>query len=189
MTEVSIVVEGPFDAKLLKIYLPKLEGLVMRFYASNGKTSLATMARNLLVHTSSKVLVVMDADTLDIEETEQRRLMTLAALRQIAAEERFDVFAFRPEHEVIFFEAPEVLKRHISPRKKGLSSVSLRHGLYTHAPRKELERLLMEFKHAHLFLWLSMLSPEDGNILRKGVQASHLVAMFERLMAERLEEV
>jgi hypothetical protein len=112
MTELNIVVEGQLDARLLRKYLPKIEGLTPRYFSGDGVVSLATLARNLLVHEEGMVLVVMDSDSLSAENAEQRRTMVMAALRQIAPEERFNVFVFRPEHEIVFFEAPEVLERY-----------------------------------------------------------------------------
>jgi len=39
----------------------------MKFYASMGKVSAVTIARNMLVHEGGPVLLAIDSDTLDIE--------------------------------------------------------------------------------------------------------------------------
>ena len=181
MTELNIVVEGRWDAKLLRKYLPKVEGLNPRYFAGAGKVSLETMARNLLVHEEGKVLVVMDTDSLNPHSAQQERLLTLATLRLVADDARFDAFAFRPEHEVVFFEAPEALERYWP----GISQAALERGLY--APKQELAKLL-EAANLTAEQWFSSLAPEDGKILRRGAQASHLARMFEKLAVESLEE-
>jgi hypothetical protein len=185
MNTLNIVVEGQLDAVLLRKYLPKIDGLTPRFFAGNGAASLPTVARNLLVHEEGAVLLVMDADSFNVEQAEQKRAMVLATLRQVAAEERFDVFIFRPEHEVIFFEAPEVLERYWSGEDK-LSIASLERGLYT--PHQELAEILRA-SNQNPKSWFESLTSEDGEILRQGVQARQLVAIFESLARESLVEI
>lgn len=182
MTELNIVVEGQSDARLLRKYLPKIEGLTPRYFSGDGVVSLATLARNLLVHERGMVFVVMDSDSLSVENAEQRRAMVMATLRQVAPEERFNVFVFRPEHEVIFFEAPEVLERYW-PGEDKLSVAASERGLY--APKEELTKLLAAAQQTAA-AWFAALTPEDGELLRKGRQAGQLVNMFEGLVADHL---
>lgn len=182
MTELNIVVEGQADARLLRKYLPKIEGLSPRYFSGDGVVSLATLARNLLVHEEGMVLVVMDSDSLSVENAEQRRAMVMATLRQVAPEERFNVFVFRPVHEIVFFEAPEVLERYW-PGEGKLSVMALERGLY--APKDELAKLLAASQQTPR-TWFASLTPEDGEILRKGKQAEQLVKMFEALAADHV---
>jgi hypothetical protein len=182
MTELNIVVEGQSDARLLRKYLPNIEGLTPRYFSGDGVVSLATLARNLLVHEEGMVLVVMDSDSLSAENAAQRRTMVMATLRQIAPDERFNVFVFRPEHEIIFFEAPEVLERYW-PGEDRLSVTALERGLY--APKEELAKLVAAAQQTSA-AWFASLMPEDGELLRKGRQAGQLVKMFEALAAGHL---
>lgn len=182
MTELNIVVEGQSDARLLRKYLPKVEGLTPRYFSGDGVVSLATLARNLLVHEEGVVLVVMDSDSLSAENAEQRRAMVMATLRQVAPEERFNVFVFRPEHEIVFFEAPEVLERYW-PGQDQLPVAALERGLY--APKEELTKLLAASQQVP-GAWFASLVPEDGELLRKGEQAGQLINMFEALAADHL---
>ena len=183
MIDLNIVVEDRLDAKLLRKYLPKIEGLTPRYYASAGKVSLATMARNLLVHEEGSVLVVMDTDSLNPQMAQQERLLTLATLRLVADVTRFDAFAFCPEHEVIFFETPDILERYW-PGAEALSKASLERVGY--APKRELAKLL-EAANLTAEQWFASLTAEDGEILRRSGQASHLVGLFEKLAAESHE--
>ena len=82
----------------------------LRFYVGEGRASLLSVARNLLVHEGGPVLVIMDADTTYPKSAEQTRSMALATLRTVGGSQRFEVFAYIPEHEIVFFEAPAVLK-------------------------------------------------------------------------------
>jgi len=180
MNRLTIVVEGHMDVTLLRKYLPEIPELTTRFFAGDGRVSLPTVARNLLVHEGGPVLIVMDADSLDLDQAEQNRAMAIATLRRVAAEERFDVFAYLPEHEVIFFEAPEVLERRCG--KSLLTPAVLDRGRYD--PRQVLEDILAKLKKTRSS-WLASLTSEDGESLRAGTQAGRLVTMFRSLASDR----
>lgn len=184
MSSLSIVVEGRLDVVLLRKYLPAPADIDLRFFVGEGQVSLPTLARNLLVHEPGAVLMVMDGATLDPARAQQNRAMALAALRQMSASTRFDAFVFVPEHEVVFFEAPQVMHRYWD--KSVLSSSVLERGRY--APKDTLEGLLKSTGQGRAS-WFSKLTLEDGGELRKGAQAAGLVTMLHSLCeAEMLEK-
>ena len=115
MNNCSVVVEGRQDVILLRALLRGRADVSFRFYASGGRASLATVGRNILVHEGGLLIVVMDADTLDPSQADTSCRLIESALRRFSPDERFDVFAFVPELEVVFFEVPTVLTRRFGP--------------------------------------------------------------------------
>lgn len=109
MSALCFVVEDRTDAELLRNVLPKDDLENVRFFAGQGRMSLATVARNIVVHDGDSVLVVKDADTLDPKAAEQARQLTKAVISHVAGDLPFEVFSFVPEIEVVFFEAPDCL--------------------------------------------------------------------------------
>jgi len=176
MNSLSLVVEGKCDVALLRRYLPPMHKTHLRFFAAGGGMSLATVARNLLVMEPGDVLVVMDGDSLNRSRVEDDRCMMLAALRSMSDDSRFDVFAFVPAHEILFFEAPQVLQRHLD--LSVLTPALLDRGLYD--PIGTLETLLKGTGYT-LASWPATLTPADGDDLRKGAQGAALVAMLRSL--------
>ncbi len=123
MNNLTIVVEGRSDAILLRRLLSKHEAIPLRFYAAQGRESLATLGRNILVHEGAPVLVVMDADTLDPRRAVEDCRMVEILLRRFSAEDQSAAFAFVPELEVVFFEAPSVLVRRFGPEIVSQSTI------------------------------------------------------------------
>ncbi len=78
----------------------------------------------------------MDADTLSPQLRQERRSLAVLALGGFAAPGLFEVFAFVPEIEVVFFEAPRVLDRIIGD---SVSREMLEEG--RQAPKKTLDRV------------------------------------------------
>lgn len=176
MNRLNIVVEGQLDAILLRKYLPEIPDLAVRLYAAGGMVSLSTVARNLLVHEEGPVLVVMDTDSLDPAQSRQAEAMASAALKLVASEDRFDVFAYSPEHEVVFFEASQILGRYWTTEV--LTKDILDRGHY--APRQALVELLARSKQT-LTTWITALTSEDGEVLRAGPQATQLIELFKSM--------
>ena len=83
MNNLTIVVEGRLDAILLRRLFSKYEAIPLRFYAAQGRESLATLGRNILVHEVRPVLIVMDADTLDLRRAVEHCRMVEVLLRRL----------------------------------------------------------------------------------------------------------
>lgn len=154
----------------------------MRYFAANGGTSIATLARNLLVHESGAVMIVADSDTHDPERARNDRLVTEFALRDVAPSGGFDVFLFVPEIEVIFFECPSVL----DTLRAGTShdSTLVRHG--RDVPKRTLDGLLNKMSFD---AWVTSLSPDSWRDLRKGEQARALLDALAGLAFENRQVV
>lgn len=107
----KIVVEGRSDATILRALLGNALSRKISFFAGQGRVSLASVGRNILVHEGGPLLLVMDSDTLNPHLTEERQALASVALSRVAHAGQFKVFMFVPEIEVIVFEAPQVLAR------------------------------------------------------------------------------
>lgn len=113
--DLTIVVEGPSDAEAIRALLGHEKAARTRFFAGRGKMSLASLARNIVVHEGGPVLTVIDADTtserLIGEQVADLRAAIASAISYEDASRFVGVFAFVPELEVIFFEAPAALEK------------------------------------------------------------------------------
>lgn len=119
----KIIVEGATDAQIIRAILGAALSKKVRIFAGQGRASLATVGRNVLFHEGGPVLIVMDSDTLDPQLTAELQSMARVAMSvpltsgvQLPAPTsteppQFRVFAFVPEIEAVFFEAPKSLER------------------------------------------------------------------------------
>ena len=116
-SKLLIVVEGKTDATAIRAILGADLARRARVFAAQGRTSLVTVARNLFFHEGGPVLIVMDADTTTAHMVEEQKALTRAAVESLipgsmnGRDRGVEVFAFVPEIEVIFFEAPPALER------------------------------------------------------------------------------
>jgi hypothetical protein len=181
MRKVSIVVEGRTDAQLLRKILLKEELADIRFFAAQGRISLSTVARNIVVHEGCPVFVVMDADTLDEAAAEEARLDTLATIRYVAGTISIDAFAFVPEIEVVFFESPGVLERTLGGRIK---EIDLRIGLAE--PKRRLEALMVKLgKKGCLAQYLEEVDSASVRELRESKQMRALIAQLRHFAGHK----
>ena len=178
MHALSVVVEGRRDAELLRSLLSKddLDGL--RFFAAQGRISLSSVARNILIHEGCPVLVIMDADTLNAEVAEENRRLVKAVISHISAEVPIDVFSFVPEIEVVFFEAPAFLARKLG---RELEPEERLQGLA--APKTTFSALLDQAGLSSASLQ-GHIDENEALELRRGVQLSALIAMRRDLEAK-----
>lgn len=174
---VTFVVEGRSDAVLFKKLLSETSSLGFRFFVGGGRASLATVARNILAHEGGPLVIIMDADTLDLAQADSNCLMVRAALRSFSAAGGVEVFAFVPEQEVVFFEAPSVLQRRFG--KDRVQQHLLERGLL--APKDTLLTLLRE-SGVRREVWFKELTEEDGKDLQRGTQATQLIRSVQALV-------
>jgi hypothetical protein len=108
-----VVVEERLDAVLLNRVIQRALSIKARFFTGDGLISLASLARNILVHDGGPVFVVMDAETTNGDMVAEACAMTRMALGHVSSDDAFDVHAFVPQLEVVFFEAPHLLRRRL----------------------------------------------------------------------------
>ena len=178
MYNLSIVVEGRDDAELLRNVLPTDELTAVRFFAAGGRISLSTVARNILVHEGTPVLLVMDADTLNPDSAEEARQYTKAMISHVANQVPADVFSFMPEIEVIFFEAPEVLAAALG---RQLEKAELLQGITS--PKRTLGLLLKQAGgNPAIADLLTRMDANGIDFLHKGKQMAAFIEAFQRLL-------
>lgn len=116
---ITFVVEGRRDAAILRSFLNKGDLRDARFFGAQGYTSLASLARNILVKEGVPVLVVADADAVP---PEQVRDENMSAIKSIAPVAPFGVAVFSPSLEAVATEATEATSRsvHELPADTGL---------------------------------------------------------------------
>ncbi len=189
----NIIVESQIDADLIRaIYGPVFQG-GFRFYAGQGKASLATLARNLLFHEGSPILLVMDSDTTDSRRVAEQKATVEFALRgaihpgspEVAqlGSLPIRVFAFVPEIEVVFFEAPQFLERLLGIR---ISPERMKEGLL--APKAAMTDVLQEVRPGIKARDIvAKIDSEAASLLGAGKQASALKDTIDSLLATRAE--
>lgn len=102
---IAVVVEGKADAAILRSLLTgDSTNQTAHFFAAQGKLSLASLGRNILVHEGVPVMVVADADA---GRAESVRSQQLSALESIAPSARFGAFVFSPDLETVVVDAVE----------------------------------------------------------------------------------
>jgi hypothetical protein len=188
----KIVVEGVTDAQLVRAILGDELARESRFFAAQGRISLATVGRNILVHEGGPVLLVMDSDTLNPQLAAERQALNMVALRGAITSGAplsivpaldtmpFKVFTFMPEIEAVFFEAPQALDQLLG---KTTPQEKIKEG--TFIPKKILAELLGDGKAPRDYQeLLSHLDPKSQHALAAGPQARNLKAMVEALLKD-----
>lgn len=115
----TVVAEDLLDVVFLNRVIQRALSVTPRFFTGDGQIALASLARNILVHDGGPVFVVMDAETMNGDTADEARAMTRMALGHVSSGDAFDVCAFVPQLEVVFFEAPAVLRRRLGGHVHG----------------------------------------------------------------------
>jgi hypothetical protein len=164
-----IVTEGKSDVPIIRILLGGELTSGMRFFAGQGRESLVTLGRNLLVHEGGPVLLVMDVSTAEMRFKDEMLAQTMRALSAVGVPGTFEVFAFTPEIEIVFFEAPETLQRAMGT---ALPAQTLEEG--RRSPKATLERILKEANIPNTDSLIRKLDEQAIQSLSSGKQATAL---------------
>ena len=177
-----IVAEGRTDVLLMRLLLSKELTTGMRFFAGQGRESLATLARNLLVHEGGPLLLVMDVATAELPFQDELLAQAMQTLSTVGTPGSFQVFTFTPEIEIIFFEAPDAVQRVLGIP---LSAGVLEEGQA--CPKIILHRLLNEAGVPNVDVLIRKLSQDEEaiEILCRGKQA---IALREKVKTFRRVE-
>jgi hypothetical protein len=164
-----VVTEGITDVLIMRALLNKQLTMGMRFFAAQGRESLVTLARNLLVHEGDPVFMVMDVATAELPNRDEMVAEAMRALSAIAAPGTFQVFVFTPEIEIVFFEAPDALQRAIGTT---VPTPTLEEGRVRSKP--VLHRLLAEAKIPNMESLIRKMDEQAIQSLSSGKQAAAL---------------
>jgi len=189
-SRLKVVVEGPTDAEIIRAILGKELARKLRFFASQGRASLATVGRNILVHEGGPILLVMDSDTLNPQHTAELQSMIMVAMSgaitsgvqlpafPTSSPAEFMVFTFVPEIEAVFFEAPEAVERAVG---KNVPKDKVKEGRLM--PKRTLVELLNEAKPPRSYQTIiAAMDAEIGQAIASGKQAKALRAMVESML-------
>jgi hypothetical protein len=177
-TKLIIVTEGLSDVRILRSILYKELHESMRFFAAQGRETLTTLGRNLLVHEGGPVLLVMDVATSELPIRDEKVAEMLRAMSTIGAPGLFDVFVFTPEIEAVFFEAPAALQR--------ATGIEVPEALITEGmghPKTMLGRFLAQAKIPNIEVLIRKMDDTALEALSRGNQATALrerVRVFNR---------
>jgi hypothetical protein len=175
LPKLRIVAESPTGIRFIRKLLYREPVSGMKFYASQGKVSAVTLARNILVHEGGPVLLAIDSDTLDVERQREYEATTLAAVEAAYARDFlttlpiFKVFTFRPSIEVVFFEAPKALESLLG---KPVDERTIEEGKAR--PNRVLQMLCCSKDPSWLEALNRQLDEQTLDLLREGEQATQL---------------
>ena len=187
-SRLKLVAEGQSDIHLIrKLISHELNGN-MSFYASQGRASLVSVARNLIVHEGGPVLLVMNADSNNLHVKRELEAMTIVAMSGVASggsfyaiPSLFKVFMFVPEIAVVFFEAPDALERVTG---QAISKQVLEAGRM--APAVTLAKLTGDSNVLAVDMLTRKIDEQAIDMLRKGKQANEFRENVESLLREAM---
>lgn len=106
-----IVTEWDFDKELVEMIIPDDLQERVSVLSAGGYSAALAMARSILSarHKSNAILVV-DADTLDDHNIQEREDFIRSYMNRISADERFAILLQKPEIEAVFFEDKSALE-------------------------------------------------------------------------------
>ncbi|HYF37611.1 MAG TPA: hypothetical protein VD994_20080 [Prosthecobacter sp.] len=96
-----VVVEGSADAAALRRLLPTAVRRKCDFVIAKGKPAAVSDARTLLILSQEPVVVVLDADTLDVRQTEEEKSRIKGLLASVSRGAEFDVFFAVPNLDAV----------------------------------------------------------------------------------------
>ncbi|HZW30718.1 MAG TPA: hypothetical protein VFF52_08435 [Isosphaeraceae bacterium] len=178
MVRLNVLVKGDPDATLLEGLFSTLTDCSFQFYMGEGTASLAAVGRSVLFREGGPLMVVIDGETFSPRKAAKEREVALGMLHLISTAAHCDVFVFVPGLEVIFFETPGVLIRRFGADAVTESVIERGHYL----PEDTLARILSPAGLSKEDFFQSLTS-EELEELRKGPQASKLIAAVEKLAA------
>jgi hypothetical protein len=105
-----LITEGESDTALMKALVGSGHTDCTRYIAAGGRSSADALARSYLTDPTTKVVVVVDADTSDPNLVEERKRFLQRSLGQIAESTRWHVLVIAPEIERLLFDNRTILE-------------------------------------------------------------------------------
>jgi len=173
----TVVAEELLDAVFLNRVIERALSVTPRFFTGDGQIALTSLARNILVHDGGPVFVVIDAETMNGDTAAEACAMTRMALGHVSANDAFDVCAFVPQLEVVFFEAADVLRRHFADH---VHDVELELGRFS--PAQMLDSLLAR-SGRDTESFIRALDDCDLDALLSGPQLSRFISAADALFS------
>lgn len=170
-----IICEGDFDTQLLKVVLPKELLQKVEVVSAGGQYAAESLARSLIVCRQVPVALVLDADLIDPDLTQQRRKSVQEILESVSINTPVKVILAIPEMETIFFQDKVLLSRLL-----GLEINTETIIWANFQPRKALEKLISQSENYHSQSQIiNQLACEDLETLRKAPVIQELVQFLQ----------
>jgi hypothetical protein len=106
-----LVCEGAADAQLLKRILSEEVLHSLEIVAAGGLSSAKSMARSLVVRRQAPVAIVIDSDSIALDQVEDRRRTTEDIVKGVASNTPVKVILAVPTIEAMFFQDIALLSR------------------------------------------------------------------------------
>jgi hypothetical protein len=152
-----VIVEGQVDAELLA---PLLEGLDIKLLPANGRSSVLSLARTLLLTKELPVLVVVDVDD---EDGAEIRDVLESGMAQVAPSRRWKCLLFEPDIETeLLALIPAAIRRKAKNKtqRRGLMQSAVQSG-----PVASKMKALSKMKSAISFI-------KQWNTMSAGLEAA-----------------
>jgi hypothetical protein len=170
-----IVCEGELDATLLQHVLPEPLLNNVGIVAAGSLSSAKSMARSLVVRRQVPVAIVVDAETVNPDQVEERRREVKEIVESVAPNTAVEVILAVPAIEAIFFQDSSLLPRLLS---SVLSQEIL--SLAVYQPQQALTQLMTQSKKRQNESWMiEQLADEDLEILRKASVIKEIIQFLQ----------
>jgi hypothetical protein len=171
-----LVCEDSINAQLLNRILPEEILSDLEIVAAGGLSSgVKSMARSLVVRRQAPVAIVIDADSMDLDQVEERRRTTEEIVKGVASGTPVKVILAVPMIEAIFFQDIALLTRIL-----GYEPSSDILDLAINQPLKALTRLISQSKHyLNQSQLIESLTIEDITILQKTRFIQEVIQFFQ----------
>jgi len=170
-----IICEGDCDTQLLKVVLPKELLQKVEVVSAGGQYAAESLARSLIVRRQVPVALVLDADLIDPDLTQERRHSIQEILESLSINTPVKVILAIPEMETIFFQDKALLSRLL-----GLDITSETMIWANFQPRQALEKLISQSdNYQSKSQIINQLVHEDLEIIRKSSVIQELVQFLQ----------
>lgn len=170
-----IICEGDCDTQLLKVVLPKELLQKVEVVSAGGQYAAESLARSLIVRRQVPVALVLDADLIDPDLTQERCHSIQEILESLSINTPVKVILAVPEMETIFFQDKALLSRLL-----GLDITSETMIWANFQPRQALEKLISQSEnYQSQSQIINQLVHEDLEILRKSPVIQELAQFLQ----------
>jgi hypothetical protein len=174
MNRFTVVTEGKHDVALLKTLLNITDDNTnVKFVAAGGWSSADSLARSYLIHGDTNVALVVDADTTDPSQVEDRKRFLHMSLGEISSSAMWKVFVIDPEIERLLFEDHDVVEALVGRPISDTDFVSA-----SFEPKAVLQRLLHGQSLTEVYN--RILGRLDLSRIRKATPIPELLAFINR---------
>jgi hypothetical protein len=176
MTQLYLVTEGKFEAKLLERLLPDDLLMGTKFVVGSGSYSALSLARSILAVKRRPVVLVLNADTTNESAVRERIELVHSLLHEAAVDVRFEVFIAVLSIEIVLFQDGTLLEQ-ITHQE--ISEIEW--NIARFQPKKVLTDLLQKHsQHLTAETMISGLNSDDVKILRKHPLLQQLIEFLSQ---------